>query len=64
MKIDIIGDVHGCYEELMELLDKLGYQFFDDEIKNNQDRTLAFLGDLTDRGPDSVKVIETCLFTC
>jgi len=58
MKFDIIGDVHGCYEELMELLDKLGYQFFGDEIKNNQDRTLAFLGDLTDRGPDSVKVIE------
>lgn len=58
MKIDIIGDVHGCYEELMELLDKLGYQFFGDEIKNNQDRTLAFLGDLTDRGPDSVRVIE------
>ena len=24
-KFDIIGDVHGCYDELMELIEKLGY---------------------------------------
>lgn len=24
---DIIGDVHGCYDELLELLGKLGYEF-------------------------------------
>lgn len=25
MKYDIIGDIHGCYEECLNLIDKLGY---------------------------------------
>ena len=25
-KFDIVGDVHGCYDELMELVEKLGYE--------------------------------------
>lgn len=25
-KFDIIGDVHGCYDELMELIERLGYE--------------------------------------
>lgn len=45
-----IGDVHGCYEELIALLKKVSFD------KNN-DR-LIFLGDLVHKGPDSAKVIE------
>ena len=25
-KFDIVGDIHGCYDELMELIEKLGYE--------------------------------------
>ncbi|TGV00257.1 biotin transporter BioY, partial [Mesorhizobium sp. M00.F.Ca.ET.186.01.1.1] len=24
--VDIIGDVHGCYDEFMELIQRLGYE--------------------------------------
>ncbi|MBP3949506.1 bis(5'-nucleosyl)-tetraphosphatase PrpE [Bacillus suaedae] len=59
MKIDIIGDIHGCYEELLLLLEKLGYQKNNHFVhRDEQDRKLAFVGDLTDRGPNSVAVIQ------
>jgi protein phosphatase len=59
---DIIGDIHGCFDELLALLEQLGY-----EVKNNntdlgisvshpEGRKLLFLGDLVDRGP---KITET-----
>jgi protein phosphatase len=54
---DLIGDVHGCREELEELLDKLGYAWREDRPKHPDGRTLVFLGDLTDRGPDSVGTV-------
>ena len=43
----IIGDIHGCYDELNELLSLLP----------TEDR-LIFVGDYVDRGPHSNKVIE------
>ena len=52
---DIVGDVHGCYEELSTLLGQLGYK-----IENGPDgpkatppdgRKAVFVGDLVDRGP-------------
>ena len=52
---DIIGDVHGCYDELFDLLSRLGYA-----ITNNSEaccvtppagRKAIFVGDLVDRGP-------------
>lgn len=58
MKIDIIGDIHGCYEELTELIKKLGYIFDKDIPYHHGQRKLAFVGDLTDRGKDSIAVIE------
>ena len=56
---DIIGDVHGCFDELRALLDKLGYQVACSagpdgdryQVRHPQGRRLAFLGDLVDRGP-------------
>nr|WP_234008503.1 polynucleotide kinase-phosphatase [Leptospira venezuelensis] len=64
---DIIGDIHGCYEETKELLEKLGYiihEVEDDglnfgfEILPPQNRKVVFVGDLVDRGPDSPSVLR------
>ncbi len=54
---DVIGDVHGCYAELTELLTLLGYQP-DPEVGMlpPAGRRVVFVGDLVDRGP---KVVET-----
>ena len=57
---DIIGDVHGCYGELCTLLAKLGYIV---DAQNHTatpppGRTAVFVGDLVDRGPDSVGVLR------
>ena len=52
---DIIGDVHGCYDELTALLAQIGYK-----IESGPDgpkatppdgRKAVFVGDLVDRGP-------------
>jgi predicted kinase/diadenosine tetraphosphatase ApaH/serine/threonine PP2A family protein phosphatase len=34
---DIIGDVHGCYEELVQLLEKLGYEVVEEPINDVRD---------------------------
>jgi predicted phosphodiesterase len=46
----IIGDVHGCYEELLELLAKANYNYKYDQ--------LVFVGDLINKGPFSREVLE------
>jgi protein phosphatase len=49
---DIIGDVHGCCDELEELLAKLGYRVTPDlEVTPPEGRKAVFVGDLVDRGP-------------
>lgn len=58
MKIDIIGDVHGCYAELADLFHKLGYVLDQDIFIHPQGRIPVFVGDITDRGPTSIKMIE------
>lgn len=58
MKIDIIGDIHGCYEELRTLTMNLGYDWEKGYPIHAEGRVLGFVGDLTDRGPASIKVIE------
>lgn len=62
---DIIGDIHGCAEELEQLLLKLNYQVetgekfpFGYQITPPNNRKAFFVGDLTDRGPDSPKVLR------
>jgi len=58
---DIIGDVHGCYEELRELLGMLGYQDDAEQpergLRHPDGRRLIFVGDLVDRGPGVVEVV-------
>lgn len=58
MKIDFIGDVHGCLPELLELFSKLGYNISNGLPIHPENRRPFFIGDLTDRGPDSLGVIE------
>ncbi|MCH6265175.1 MULTISPECIES: bis(5'-nucleosyl)-tetraphosphatase PrpE [Neobacillus] len=58
MKIDIIGDIHGCFTEFSELTAKLGYDWKSGIPLHPENRILGFVGDLTDRGPNSLKVIE------
>ncbi|WP_062352007.1 bis(5'-nucleosyl)-tetraphosphatase PrpE [Bacillus kwashiorkori] len=55
---DIIGDIHGCYEELTLIIKKLGYQWENGIPLHSSERKLIFLGDLTDRGPNSLEVID------
>lgn len=55
---DIIGDIHGCYSELLQLFDKLGYIERNQLYINPLGRKLVFVGDLMDRGPNSIKVIQ------
>ena len=56
---DIIGDVHGCHDELVALLTKLGYEpAAAGAYKHPQGRKAVFVGDLVDRGP---KIPETVI---
>ncbi|PRO64839.1 metallophosphoesterase [Alkalicoccus urumqiensis] len=55
---DIIGDIHGCREELYELIAKLGYTRTERGPVHPDGRLLVSIGDLTDRGPDSTGTAE------
>ena len=57
---DIIGDVHGCYDELAGLLERLGYQVAADggSAAHPEGRTAVFVGDLVDRGPATPAVLR------
>ncbi len=59
---DIIGDVHGCYDELTELLVALGYAAQPGGAWSHPEgRRMVFLGDLVDRGPKSPEVVRLVL---
>ena len=59
---DIIGDVHGCFDELVELLGKLGYtEQPGGAWKHLEGRKLVFVGDLVDRGPKIPDVVRLVL---
>ncbi|MES2709936.1 MAG: polynucleotide kinase-phosphatase [Verrucomicrobiota bacterium] len=56
---DIIGDVHGCFDELTHLLTALDYQPRDDfSWRHPEGRKMVFVGDLVDRGPKSPEVVR------
>lgn len=45
----VVGDIHGCYDELMELLEKIGI--------GDDDRVFS-VGDLITKGPKSKEVLD------
>ena len=57
---DVIGDIHGCYAELTELLGELGYQVAADgvEVTPPTGRRAIFVGDYGDRGPATPAVLK------
>lgn len=58
--IDFIGDVHGCFEELITLLQKLGYKEDDEGLFTHPEgRKFMSVGDVMSRGPHS---LESMLF--
>ncbi len=59
---DIIGDIHGCFDELQQLLTQLGYTIQEKEgsyqVEPPAGRQAIFLGDLVDRGPNVPAVLK------
>jgi polynucleotide kinase-phosphatase len=56
---DIIGDIHGCFDELLQLLEKLGYAKGETgNIQPPAGRKAIFVGDLVDRGPKIPQVVQ------
>lgn len=55
--IDFIGDIHGHAEKLEALLKKLGYVLKDGSY-SHPERTIVFVGDYIDRGPQIRKTLE------
>jgi len=51
MKRYVVGDIHGCHDELAELLDRI-------DEHANEDYRIIFVGDYIDRGPKSKEVVK------
>ncbi len=45
----VVGDIHGCYDELIEMLESVGF---------GQDDRVVCVGDLVTKGPKSREVLE------
>ena len=64
---DVIGDVHGCFDELVTLLERLDYRLETRtdasgetkfSVTHPQGRKAVFVGDLVDRGPGVANVLK------
>ena len=58
---DIIGDIHGCHDELAALLGRLGYHTSTSPVTHPDGRRAIFVGDLVDRGPGVAEVLDTVM---
>ena len=55
---DVIGDIHGCCDELEQLLAQMGYILTENGYAHPDSRKAAFLGDFCDRGPRNADVLR------
>ena len=55
---DLVGDIHGHADKLEALLVQMGYEKSGVGYRAPYGRQLVFLGDLIDRGPGQVRVLE------
>ncbi|MCH1627950.1 polynucleotide kinase-phosphatase [Fredinandcohnia quinoae] len=56
--IDFIGDIHGCFDEMIALLEKLGYEKNQEKLYVHPDgRKFFSVGDVMSRGPESLKTM-------
>ncbi len=55
---DIIGDVHGCFQELIELVEKLGYERHNGIYIHPQGRRLISVGDVADKGQKNISCLN------
>ena len=53
MSTYVIGDVHGCFDQFIRLLDKIEY--------DSQLDRIILTGDLVNRGPESLAVLNYCI---
>ena len=53
MSTYVIGDVHGCFDQFISLLDKINY--------DSQIDRIILTGDLVNRGPESLAVLNYCM---
>lgn len=58
MKYDIIGDIHGHSNELLDLLKRMGYGLSERGHYYHPDRQAVFVGDYIDRGKYSKEVVQ------
>ncbi|MEM9216773.1 MAG: polynucleotide kinase-phosphatase [Cyanobacteria bacterium P01_F01_bin.150] len=67
---DIIGDIHGCFDETEHLLQKLGYRVEPSNqyefgkgyrVTHPEGRKIIFVGDLVDRGPKTPDVLRLAM---
>ncbi|MDR1297353.1 MAG: AAA family ATPase [Deltaproteobacteria bacterium] len=60
---DVVGDVHGCLDELADILGLLGYEVDRGELTvgSPRGRRVIFLGDLNDRGPETASVLRLAM---
>ena len=61
---DIIGDIHGQYAKLTDLLAALGYKAPGGEWRHPEGRQVIFLGDYIDRGPEIRRVLHLVRRMC
>lgn len=52
--LDIISDIHGCLDELKDLLEKLGYERGESGYAHPEERKVVFTGDIANRGPENL----------
>jgi len=76
-RYDIIGDMHGCFDEVIALLEKLGHTVCEEEaddalthplgkwsLSHPEGRIPVFLGDIIDRGPKTPLCLAFMMDVC